>query len=85
VDVQVKMSSLIYKYMLLFSARLGKFRHADPYEKIFNKTLIYLVLMNRKTFNFLFQLAHISLRLGPFRVLTFCAKSDKSFRKSRSE
>jgi hypothetical protein len=64
VDVQVEMSSLIY--MLLFSARLGNFRHADPYGKIFHKTLI-----NRKIFNFLYQLAQISLRLGLFRALTF--------------
>ena len=85
-DVQVEMSSLIYEYMLLSSARLGKFRHADPYGKIFNKTFIYLVLMNHKTFNFLYQLAHIYLRLGPFRALTFCAKTDNnSFRMSRPE
>lgn len=70
-DVQVEMSSLIH--MLLFSARLGNFRRADTYEKIFHKTLI-----NRKIFYFLYQLAQISLRLGPFRALTFCAKLTSS-------
>jgi hypothetical protein len=41
VDVQVEMSSLIY--MPLFNDRLGKFRHAEPYGKIFHKTLIYRI------------------------------------------
>jgi len=60
--------------MLLFSARLGNFRHAEPNGKIFHKTSIYLVLMNRKTSNFLYQLAQLSLLSGQFQALTFCAK-----------
>ena len=48
VDVQVKISSLIYT--LIFSARLGKFRHFESYGKTFHKTLIYFVLINRKGF-----------------------------------
>ena len=83
VDVQVEMSSL--RHMLFFSARLGNFGHAEPSGKIFHKTSIYPVLMNRKAFNFLYQLAQLSLRSGHFRALTFLCKANKSFRMLRSE